>query len=531
MKFEELKKFITEDMQMAPGYKYQPIMIRTLIKAKNGEATKEEIKDAIREVNHHKLPRNDTKYPWDILTKKHKVAEYDTSKKVYRLLDFDTYYPGTKAPITKLCDEKINQRAFVLIRHKPKSDWKDELGVEYPFNLKTVHYSDNLIAGAKTIWFDRKDGKYYFWGCGDVSALEELGNNECVAKFKQFISFEKNGKGQHISESVDRKINRKMKNIRDSIIVIDEKIYDKIINPNDSKYEPPRVKRQKKISKELVAKTIAELPDLIRKFDKNKQYFRSSYDTQHQEKIREYFISRFPPAKIPKLKLDEYVAGKPDPKTGDVNRTTFCYWLEHGTNDLGNLGVYGGKEPYGILYKKEKKGYEFGQRVKKANFKSMEDALDAIKSEITFIIEEGRRFASSSKYNKLAGVARYEELVNSIDRKDMFLMSHVHLRILFLYYPKIFFGVTAMKPLKNCMNILGFQNNKIPKNAIGRQRMLVLEKEKHPIMKKWNLYDYSHFLYSLHKLTYPEIDSQQEDQVPPESGINEKIQNYINGVE
>ena len=64
-----------------------------------------------------------------------------------------------------------------------------------------------------------------------------------------------------------------MKNIRDSIIVIDEKIYDKIINPNGSKYEPPRVKRQKKISKELVAKIIAELPDLIRKFDKNKQYF------------------------------------------------------------------------------------------------------------------------------------------------------------------------------------------------------------------------------------------------------------------
>ena len=160
MKFEELKKFIKEDMRMSPGYLYQPIMIRTLIQAKNGEATKDQIKDAIRDVNPHKLPRNDTKYPWDILTKKHKVAEYDTSKKVYRLLDFDTYYAGTKAPITKLCDEKINQRAFVLIRHKPKSDWKDELGVEYPFNLKTVHYSDNLNVGAKTICFDRKSERY-----------------------------------------------------------------------------------------------------------------------------------------------------------------------------------------------------------------------------------------------------------------------------------------------------------------------------------------------------------------------------------
>ena len=93
----------------------------------------------------------------------------------------------------------------------------------------------NLNAGAKTIWFDRKGGKYYFWGYGEVSSIEELGNNECIAKFEKFISFSKNGQGLHISESVDRKINRKMKNIRDSIIVIDEKIYDKIINPNDKK--------------------------------------------------------------------------------------------------------------------------------------------------------------------------------------------------------------------------------------------------------------------------------------------------------
>ena len=41
--------------------------------------------------------------------------------------------------------------------------------------------------------------------------------------------------------------------------------------------------------------------------------------------------------------------------------------------------------------------------------------------------------------------------------------------------------------------------------------MLVAEKNKHPIMKKWNNYDYSHFLYQIHRKTLPEIDSQQED--------------------
>ena len=41
--------------------------------------------------------------------------------------------------------------------------------------------------------------------------------------------------------------------------------------------------------------------------------------------------------------------------------------------------------------------------------------------------------------------------------------------------------------------------------------MLVEKKNSHPIMKKWNLYDYSHFLYQIHKKTLSEIDSPQED--------------------
>ena len=105
----------------------------------------------------------------------------------------------------------------------------------------------------------------------------------------------------------------------------------------------------------------------------------------------------------------------------------------------------------------------------------------------------------------------------------MFLMSHIHLRILFLYFPDIFFGVTAMNPLKNCMTILGFQKHEIPEHAIERQIMLVAEKNKHPIMKKWNLYDYSHFLYQMHKKTLSEIDSQQEDPITLDSEMLRKI--------
>ena len=130
-------------------------------------------------------------------------------------------------------------------------------------------------------------------------------------------------------------------------------------------------------------------------------------------------------------------------------------------------------------------------------FKSMEDAVDAIKAEITSVIKAGDLYTwRRDQHGRAEKTA--EELVNRINGKDMFLMSHVHLRILFLYFPDIFFGITAMKPLRNCMTILGFQKNEIPKSAIRMQIMLIAEKNTHPIMKKWNNYDYSHFLYQIH---------------------------------
>ena len=36
---------------------------------------------------------------------------------------------------------------------------------------------------------------------------------------------------------------------------------------------------------------------------------------------------------------------------GDVNRETFCWWLEEGTRKLGSIGIYGASE-FGIYWKK-----------------------------------------------------------------------------------------------------------------------------------------------------------------------------------
>ncbi len=402
MKFEELKKFIKEDMRMAPGRLYQPIMIRTLIQAKNGEASKDEIIEAIKAVNPHKVPRKETEFPWKILTKNHKVAEFDKAKKVYRLLDFDTYTGGHKSAITRYCKRKIS--------------------------------------------------------------------------------------GDH---------------------------------KHPDSYVPRRVKGKKKILEELVVKTKGELSDLIIKFDKDKQCFGPNrrgklYKEEEKKEIRNNFISEFPPDRIPKLKLDEYVAGKLLPN-GDKNRTTFCWWLEHGTNDLGHFAVYGGKNKFGILYKEEMKDYTFGSKIEKANL-SKEDAFDAIKSEITSVIKAGAEY--TEKFHD--GVL----LVNKLKAEAGYVQTDVHLRILLLYYPDHFFGVTANSVLKNCMNILDFQKNEIPKDAIMMQIMLVKRKNEHPIMKKWSLYDYSYFLWNVARKTEVAI-TDTSSVVTPESDVFKKIEGYL----
>jgi len=108
MKYEELKKFISKEMKMEDGHNYQPVMIRTLNR-NHGESSKEIIIKELQKYN-SSLPIshfNDCSV-FDVL-QKHNVVEFDSSKNMYRLLDYDQIDTsfGRKAEITKLCDEKI----------------------------------------------------------------------------------------------------------------------------------------------------------------------------------------------------------------------------------------------------------------------------------------------------------------------------------------------------------------------------------------------------------------------------------------
>lgn len=127
MKYEELKKFILEEMKMADGRNYQPVMIKTL-NQNNGKATKQQIQEELHKAN-PQFPVNyfNNSPVFEVLTKKHSVARYDENEKMFHLLDYETFVPAEKAHITSYCDEKIKKKIQYYIALGPWTNWSHTL--------------------------------------------------------------------------------------------------------------------------------------------------------------------------------------------------------------------------------------------------------------------------------------------------------------------------------------------------------------------------------------------------------------------
>ena len=143
---------------MAPGYNYQPVMIRTLVQ-NGGRATEKEIIEELKVVYFHFGPWKKTKYPFEILTK-HNVCKYNESDKTYELLDFDSYSIAEKAWIIVECFLKDKTKKEILeknvedvrrrIKNEPKlTEDRDEVLDRYGKmfaldNIKNITKDDFL---------------------------------------------------------------------------------------------------------------------------------------------------------------------------------------------------------------------------------------------------------------------------------------------------------------------------------------------------------------------------------------------------
>jgi 5-methylcytosine-specific restriction protein B len=152
LKFKELKNWIKNEMKMAPGYNYQPVMICTLVQS-GGRATQEKIIEELTGTS------KKTKYPFEILTK-HNVCKHNESDKTYELLDFDSYSIAEKAWIIVECVLKDKTKKEILeknvedvrrrIKNEPKlTEDRDEVLDRYGKmfaldNIKNITKDDFL---------------------------------------------------------------------------------------------------------------------------------------------------------------------------------------------------------------------------------------------------------------------------------------------------------------------------------------------------------------------------------------------------
>ncbi len=201
MKYEELKKFILEEMRMEDNHNYQPVMIRTL-NQNDGKATKGEIINELHYVNPG-LKENffDNHIVFNVLTESHPVAKFDETDKKYHLLDYETYNPAEKAWITNYCNEKISGQAekkyFVLEDEKEIEiaqntlltnlrnhvSKQGEIIIGFPGPAEKVTGNVEYISQANMWWYSRKltdQATPRHWNCFSLGEPNWGKNNSIV---------------------------------------------------------------------------------------------------------------------------------------------------------------------------------------------------------------------------------------------------------------------------------------------------------------------------------------------------------------
>ena len=120
MKYDELKKFIINEMKPFQGKNYQPVMIKTLNQNK-GYATRGQLKIELQKANpDYELSYFSNCPVFEVLTKSHPVAEYDEANETFHLLDYETFNDAEKAWITNYCVQKISgdTTKYVVLENK-----------------------------------------------------------------------------------------------------------------------------------------------------------------------------------------------------------------------------------------------------------------------------------------------------------------------------------------------------------------------------------------------------------------------------
>jgi len=148
-----------------------------------------------------------------------------------------TILPLKKEEFEELTKLRIK---YLLLRHSLGSvnQWRDDIGKQYHFGI-APNYT-KLIPGSKTIWYDREQGDFNYWGYGEISRIEEESENNFHAVFDHFNYFNEPKKTNPKTEDVIPKkglVTTKEKimnlpgwNIQNSVLEVTKEIYDEIVS-------------------------------------------------------------------------------------------------------------------------------------------------------------------------------------------------------------------------------------------------------------------------------------------------------------
>jgi hypothetical protein len=229
--------------------------------------------------------------------------------------------------------------------------------------------------------------------------------------------------------------------------------------------------------------TITNLEDLILKFDQDRKYFGDRISEEDAMKVRDRFVSDFPADKIMDMKIEDYVVGKIDPRTGLKNENNFCYRIEFKVRGFGGIG--GTPAPkYGIYCDKRTQQYEYD----KEKYDSADSAFESIRSQINTILEAGRKVVLDNDWREFAST-----LEGKFD-----IHRHVRSKILAVYYPNDFLQIHSEKDVRRILNLVfGVRPEEMDKGIFLNQHKLLELKDKHHVMKKWSTLDYSFFIWNV----------------------------------
>lgn len=198
--------------------------------------------------------------------------------------------------------------------------------------------------------------------------------------------------------------------------------------------------------------------------------YRQSNSKKYQKltNICEQFQKRFPKSSLSELTKESYVEGKV--LNGQSDKTTFCYWVEWGTTALGRMqGARSNK--FGLYIEKATQEYKYIRKYINENI-----AFEAIKENIINLVELGSK--------------KDLKLIDQIDLSPMFKG-----KILFLYYPDKYLNIFSETYIDYFLKQLFLYNENCKKTLVQKREVLLDIKEHDSVMLKWNMYEFSDFLY------------------------------------